>query len=53
LRNISAAGAMSAAKKLKKSETNDTLAVANGKLKGKDYEHELARLHEELVKLQQ
>ncbi|HEY7580517.1 MAG TPA: polyphosphate kinase 2 [Acetobacteraceae bacterium] len=44
---------MSAAKKLKKSEANGTPAAANGKLKGKDYEHELTRLHEELVKLQQ
>ena len=44
---------MSAAKKAKKSETSDSAVVTNGKLKGKDYERELARLHVELVKLQQ
>jgi polyphosphate kinase 2 len=44
---------MSAAKKLKKAETNNTSAAANGKLKSKEYEQELSRLHEELVKLQQ
>ena len=44
---------MSAAKKAKKSESSDSMAAVNGKLKGKDYERELARLHVELVKLQQ
>jgi polyphosphate kinase 2 len=44
---------MSAAKKAKKSETSDSAVATNGKLKGKDYERELARLHVELVKLQQ
>jgi polyphosphate kinase 2 len=44
---------MSAAKKAKKSESSDSTAAVNGKLKGKDYERELARLHVELVKLQQ
>ena len=39
--------------KTKKSEANDSSVAANGKLKGKDYERELARLHVELVKLQQ
>ena len=44
---------MSAAKKAKKSEGSDSAVVTSGKLKGKDYERELARLHVELVKLQQ
>jgi polyphosphate kinase 2 len=44
---------MSAAKKLKKAETNNTSAAANGKLKSKEYEQELSKLHAELVKLQQ
>jgi hypothetical protein len=44
---------MSAAKKAKKSEVSDSPVVVNAKLKGKDYERELARLHAELVKLQQ
>jgi len=44
---------MGAAKKAKKSESSDSTAAVNGKLKGKDYERELARLHVELVKLQQ
>jgi polyphosphate kinase len=44
---------MSAAKKTKKSETSDSPIATNGKLKRKDYERELARLHAELVKLQQ
>jgi polyphosphate kinase len=43
---------MSAAK-MKKSEVADSPAAANGKLKAKDYERELAKLHVELVKLQQ
>jgi polyphosphate kinase 2 len=43
---------MSAAKKQKRPEAKGT-EVAGGKLKGKAYEHELARLHVELVKLQQ
>jgi len=41
---------MSAAKKVKMSESSGS---ANGKLKGMDYECELAKLHIELVKLQQ
>jgi polyphosphate kinase len=41
---------MSATKKVKTAETDDS--SANGRLKGKDYERELARLHAELVKLQ-
>jgi polyphosphate kinase len=44
---------MRAAKKAKKSETSDSAVATNGKLKGKDYERELARLHVGLVKLQQ
>jgi polyphosphate kinase 2 len=44
---------MSAGKKVKKSERSDGAAAANGKLKGKTYERELAGLHVELVKLQQ
>ena len=44
---------MSAGKKVKKSERSDGAATANGKLKGKTYERELAGLHVELVKLQQ
>jgi polyphosphate kinase 2 (PPK2 family) len=44
---------MSAAKKAKKSDTSDSPIATNGKLKGKAYERELARLHAELVKLQQ
>jgi polyphosphate kinase 2 len=44
---------MSAAKKAKRSESGDGAVATNGKLKGKDYERELARLHVELVKLQQ
>jgi polyphosphate kinase 2 len=34
-------------------EKNDDLAAANGKLKRKEYERELARLHVEFVKLQE
>jgi polyphosphate kinase len=44
---------MSAAKKVKKSETSVSAVAATEKLKGKDYERELERLHAELVKLQQ
>ena len=44
---------MSAAKKAKRAETSDSPVATNGKLKGKDYERELGRLHTELVKLQQ
>jgi polyphosphate kinase len=43
---------MSAAKKKSQAEIADAVPV-NGKLKFKDYERELARLHVELVKLQQ
>jgi polyphosphate kinase 2 len=42
---------MSAARKVNKSETSDS--APNGKLKGKNYDRELRRLHIELVKLQQ
>ncbi len=44
---------MSAAKKVKKAEVDESAAAPNGKLKNKDYERELAKLHVELVKLQQ
>ena len=43
---------MSAGKKIKGKKNADTADTPNGKLSGKDYEHELARLHAELVKLQ-
>jgi polyphosphate kinase 2 len=44
---------MSAAKKSRIIESDEILASPDGKLKGKDYLRELARLHVELVKLQQ
>ena len=44
---------MSARKKAKKAEIAETPEAPDGKLKGKDYDHELAKLHVELVKLQQ
>jgi len=44
---------MSAAKKAKKAEVDESAVAPNGKLKNKDYERELAKLHVELVKLQQ
>jgi polyphosphate kinase 2 len=44
--------AMSATKKAGKLRNDESTAPANGKLKGKDYQRELARLHVELVKLQ-
>ena len=44
---------MSAAKKARKTEEHENAVTADGKLKAKDYERELARLHVELVKLQQ
>ena len=44
---------MSAVKNAKKAEIDETSEATDGKLKGKDYEHELAKLHVELVKLQQ
>jgi polyphosphate kinase 2 len=44
---------MSATKKARKAELVDTSEVPDGKLKAKDYDRELARLHIELVKLQQ
>jgi polyphosphate kinase 2 len=43
---------MSVAKHAKKVEINETADVPDGKFKRKSYEHELARLHVELVKLQ-
>ena len=44
---------MSATKKARKPAVDETSDGADGKLKVKDYEQELARLHVELVKLQQ
>jgi polyphosphate kinase len=44
---------MSAGKKDKKARNDDADETTNGKLKAKDYQRELARLHVELVKLQQ
>src|SRR4249919_180039 len=44
---------MGAGKKAKKAEDAENSAAANGKLKGKEYEHELTKLHVEMVKLQQ
>jgi polyphosphate kinase 2 len=44
---------MSASKKAKKVGDDENSASLYGKLTGKDYERELARLHVELVKLQQ
>jgi len=43
---------MSAAKKSKRAEQDESDASSNGKLKNKDYEHELKNLHVELVKVQ-
>src|SRR6516162_8136152 len=44
---------MSAAKKSKQAANDHDAVTADGKLKNKDYERELARLHVELVKVQQ
>jgi polyphosphate kinase len=44
---------MSAAKKAKNGEIAEVAEAPDGKLKNKDYERELAKLHVELVKLQQ
>jgi polyphosphate kinase 2 len=44
---------MSATKKVKKAANDDGSVAQDGKLKGKDYERELAKLHVELVKVQQ
>ena len=44
---------MSATKKAKRAETGEIPEAPDGELKGKDYLSELARLHVELVKLQQ
>ena len=44
---------MSAAKKAKNVAMDEGAGTTGGKLKAKDYERELARLHVELVKLQQ
>jgi len=44
---------MSATKKAKRAEIDETSEAPDGKLKGKDYLRELAKLHVELVKLQQ
>jgi polyphosphate kinase 2 (PPK2 family) len=43
---------MRATKKTKKHAANETTGEPGGKLKAKDYEHELVKLHVELVKLQ-
>ena len=44
---------MSATKKARKQAVDESSTEPNGKLKVKDYERELARLHVELVKVQQ
>jgi len=44
---------MSATKKARKAEIDESAIAHDGKLKAKDYDRELARLHGELVKLQQ
>ena len=44
---------MSATKKVRKQAVDDSSTEPDGKLKVKDYERELARLHVELVKVQQ
>src|SRR6516162_1042289 len=44
---------MSAAKKHKRAEHDESATPAGGKLKAKDYDRELSKLHVELVKLQQ
>jgi polyphosphate kinase len=44
---------VSATKKAKKGRVDETTGASGGKLKAKYYEQELARLHVELVKLQQ
>jgi polyphosphate kinase len=43
---------MSRTKRAKRTEILEASEAPDGKLKGKDYLHELARLHVELVKLQ-
>ena len=44
---------MSASKSTKRAAIEEIAEAPDGKLKGKDYLRELARLHVELVKLQQ
>ena len=44
---------MSKARRAKEIRVDETASPTDGRLKGKDYERELARLHVELVKLQQ
>jgi len=44
---------MNATKKTGKADMDESVVAGAGKLKGKDYDRELARLHVELVKLQQ
>jgi hypothetical protein len=44
---------MNATKKKAQADRGHSAAAGHGKLKGKDYDRELARLHVELVKLQQ
>jgi polyphosphate kinase 2 len=51
--NVSWESMMSATKKTKRAGIEEISEAPDGKLKGKDYLRELARLHVELVKLQQ
>jgi polyphosphate kinase 2 len=44
---------MNATKKAGKADSDESAAANHGKLRGKDYDRELAKLHVELVKLQQ
>jgi polyphosphate kinase 2 len=44
---------MNSTKKTRKAESDESAVEGDGKLKGKDYDRELAKLHVELVKLQQ
>ena len=44
---------MSVTMKVKKKTEDDSVAAAGGKLKAKDYERALTKLHVELVKVQQ
>ena len=44
---------MNSGKKARKADDGEVVERANGKLNNKDYERELARLHVEMVKLQQ
>jgi polyphosphate kinase 2 (PPK2 family) len=46
-------GGVSKAKNVKEAEIDEAGDSPNSRLKNKDYEHELAKLHVELVKVQQ